>query len=100
MHDLPNWLSRPDLCKPPSAPRKWPPLDPEARSALEKKLAGRLPLSDRPFAFLVTPKLPLCGRIEKSDGPSDTPGTGYVNRKFGNFNVIKTKLFSINELNT
>jgi len=31
-----------------------------------KKLAGRLPLSDRPFAFLVTPKLPLGGRSEKS----------------------------------
>ncbi len=31
----------------------------------EKKLPGRLPLSDRAFAFLVTPKLPLGGRSVK-----------------------------------
>ncbi len=74
-------------------------LDPEARSALEKKLAGRLPLSDRPFAFLVTPKLPLCGRIEKSDGPSDILRACSVNQKFGNFNVMKIKLLSMSELN-
>jgi len=53
----------------------------------EKKLAGRLPLSDRPFAFLVTPKLPLCGRSEKSDGASDTSGLAFVNEKFGNLSV-------------
>ena len=35
-------------------------------SNLGKKLAGHLPLSDRPFAFLVTPKLPLGGRRCKS----------------------------------
>ena len=32
---------------------------------LGKKLPGRLPLSDRAFAFLVTPKLPLSGRSGK-----------------------------------
>jgi hypothetical protein len=46
----------------------------------DKKLAGHLPLSDRPFAFLVTPKLPLGGRRCKSDGVKRTGVAGFVNK--------------------
>ena len=46
--------------------------DLRAVSNLKNKLAGRLPLSDRPFAFLVTPKLPLGGRSGKFVWPEET----------------------------
>jgi hypothetical protein len=39
-----------------------------ASPVLKNKLPGRVPLHDRAFAFLVTPKLPLSGRSEKLIG--------------------------------
>jgi hypothetical protein len=60
-------------------------------SDLGKKLAGHLPLSDRPFAFLVTPKLPLGGRRCKSVVAKEADKISFVNIKLSKSfsNILK-----------
>jgi hypothetical protein len=51
---------------------------------LGKKLPGRLPLSDRAFAFLVTPKLPAKrGEVEKLEWQRSSVVLTLVNRNIG-----------------